>query len=49
MNGQREVVNWILTILLCVIIQKNLKNREEYLSFIKFAYNRGVYSTTDHS
>ena len=32
-----------------VIIQKNLKNLEDYLPFIEFAYNRSVHSTTEFS
>jgi len=30
-----------------VIIQKNLKNLEDYLPFIEFAYNRSVHSMTE--
>jgi hypothetical protein len=36
-----------LTILLHIIIQKNLKNLEDCLSFIEFAYNHSMHSTTD--
>ena len=46
-DGQTEVVNRTLSILLCTIIQKNLKNWEDYLPFIEFAYNRSVHSTTN--
>jgi hypothetical protein len=35
--------------LLRAIIQKNLKNWEDCLPFIEFAYNRSVHSTTDYS
>jgi hypothetical protein len=35
--------------LLRTIIQKNLKNWEDCLPFIEFAYNRSVDSTTDFS
>jgi hypothetical protein len=35
--------------LLRAIIQKNLKNWEDCLSFIEFAYNRSVHSTTGYS
>jgi hypothetical protein len=44
-----KVVNRTLTQLLCVVIQKNLKNLKDYLSFIEFAYNRSVHSTTEFS
>ena len=47
-NGQ-TVVNRTLTQLLRVVIQKNLKNWEDCLSFIEFAYNRSVHSTTEFS
>jgi len=48
-DGQTEVVNRTLIQLLRVIIQKNLKNWEDCLPFIEFAYNRSVHSTTDYS
>jgi hypothetical protein len=48
-NGQTKVVNRTLTQLLCAVIQKNLKNWEDCLPFIKFAYNRSVHSTTEFS
>ena len=32
-----------------VFIQKNLKNWEDWLSFIEFAYNHNVHSTTEFS
>jgi hypothetical protein len=48
-DSQTEVVNWTLIQLLRAIIQKNLKNWEDYLPFIEFAYNRSVHSTTDYS
>ena len=35
--------------LLRAIIQKNLKNWEDCLPFIEFAYIHSVHSTTDHS
>jgi len=47
--GQTEVVNKTLTQLLHVVIQKNLKNWEDCLSFIEFAYNHSVHSTTGFS
>ena len=48
-DGQTEVVNRTLTQLLCAIIQKNLKNWEDCLPFIEFAYNRSVHSITEFS
>jgi len=48
-DGQIEVVNKTLSPLLRTIIQKNLKNWEDCLPFIEFAYNRSVHSTTDFS
>ena len=49
MDGQTEVVNRTLSTLLRTIIQKNLKNWEDCLPFIEFAYNRSVHSTTNFS
>uniref|UniRef100_A0A2N9I8K8 Reverse transcriptase n=1 Tax=Fagus sylvatica TaxID=28930 RepID=A0A2N9I8K8_FAGSY len=48
-DGQTDVVNRTLSTLLRTIIQKNLKNWEDCLPFIEFAYNRSVHSTTDFS
>jgi len=48
-NRQTEIVNRTLTQLLCAVIQKNLKNWEDCLSFIEFVYNRSVHSTTEFS
>jgi hypothetical protein len=48
-DGQIKVVNRTLIQLLRAIIQKNLKNWEDCLTFIEFAYNRSVHSTTDYS
>ena len=45
-DGQTEVVNRTLSILLRAIIQKNLKNWEDCLPFIELACNRSVHSTT---
>jgi hypothetical protein len=39
-------VNKTLSQLLRVVIQKNLKSWEECLSFVEFAYNRTIHSTT---
>ena len=41
-DGQTEVLNRTLTQLLRAVIQKNLKNWEDCLPFIEFAYNRSV-------
>ncbi|XP_052197121.1 uncharacterized protein LOC127804307 [Diospyros lotus] len=48
-DGQTEVVNRTLTQLLRTVIQKNLKNWEDCLPFIEFAYNRSVHSSTEYS
>ena len=48
-DGQTEVVNRTLTQLLCAVIQKNLRNWEDCLPFIEFAYNHSVHSTTEFS
>jgi len=48
-DGQTEVVNRTLTQLLRAVIQKNLKNWEDCLPFIEFAYNHSVHSTTEFS
>jgi hypothetical protein len=45
-DGQMEVVNRTLSILLRTIIQKNLKEWEIFLPHVEFAYNRAVHSTT---
>ena len=42
-------MNRSLSTLLRTITQKNLKNWEDCLPFIEFAYNRSVHSTTDFS
>ena len=42
-------MNITLCTLLHTIIQKNLKNWDDYLPFIEFAYNRSVHSTTNFS
>ena len=38
-----------LSTLLRTIIQKNLKNWEDFFPFIEFAYNQSVHSTTNFS
>ena len=48
-DGQIKVVNMILTQLMCAVIQTNLKNWEDCLSVIEFAYNYSVHSTTEFS
>ncbi|XP_038979001.1 LOW QUALITY PROTEIN: uncharacterized protein LOC120109324 [Phoenix dactylifera] len=48
-DGQIEVVNRTLSTLLRAIIQKNLKNWEECLPHVEFAYNRSVHSATNFS
>ncbi|XP_073037004.1 uncharacterized protein [Primulina eburnea] len=48
-DGQTEVVNRTLGTLLRAIIKKNLKNWEDCLPFVEFAYNRCVHSTTNYS
>jgi hypothetical protein len=48
-DGKTLVVNRTLSTLLHTIIQKNLKNWEDCLPFIEFAYNRSIHSTTDFS
>ena len=48
-NGQTEVVNRTLSALLHSIIQKNLKNWEDFLPHVEFASNRSVHSTTNCS
>ena len=42
-------MNVTLCTLLYTIIQKNLKNWDDCLPFIEFAYNRSVHSTTNFS
>ena len=42
-------MNITLCTLLYTIIQKNLKNWDDCLPFIEFAYNRSVHSTTNFS
>ncbi|GKU99823.1 hypothetical protein SLEP1_g12610 [Rubroshorea leprosula] len=46
-DGQIEVVNRTLSTLLRSIIQKNLKNWEECLPHVEFAYNRSIHSATN--
>jgi hypothetical protein len=46
-DGQTEVVNRTLSMLLRALIKKNLKEWEECLPHVEFAYNRAVHSTTN--
>jgi len=48
-DGQTEVVNKTLSSLLRAVIKKNIKNWEECLPHVEFAYNRVVHSTTQNS
>jgi hypothetical protein len=46
-DGQTEVVNRTLAMLLRTMVKKNLKDWEECLPHVDFAYNRAVHSTTN--
>lgn len=46
-DGQTEVVNRTLSTLLRMMIKKNLKEWEDCLPLVEFAYNRAVHSTTN--
>ena len=48
-DGQTEVVNRTLGQMLRCMIVQNIKEWEELLPHIEFAYNRVVHSTTSHS
>jgi hypothetical protein len=45
-DGKTEVVNRTLSMLLRVVLKKNLKLWEESLPHVEFTYNRAVHSTT---
>ena len=45
-DGQTDVVNRTLSTLLRTMIKKNLKEWEDCLPHVEFAYNRAVHSTT---
>jgi hypothetical protein len=45
-DGQTEVVNKTLSQLLRTMIKKNLREWEDCLPHVEFAYNRAVHSTT---
>jgi hypothetical protein len=46
-DGQTEVVNRTLSMLLQTMVKKNLKIWEDCLPHVEFAYNRAVHSTTN--
>jgi hypothetical protein len=46
-DGQTEVMNRTLSMLLRTMVKKNLKDWEECLPHVEFAYNRAVHSTTN--
>jgi hypothetical protein len=46
-DGQTEVVNRTLSMLLRTMVKKNLKDWKECLPHVEFAYNRAVHSTTN--
>jgi hypothetical protein len=46
-DGQTEVVNRTLSMLLRTMVKKNFKDWEECLPHVEFAYNRAVHSTTN--
>lgn len=46
MDGQTEVVNPTLSMLLRAVIKKNLKEWEGHSPHVEFGYNRAVHSTT---
>ena len=48
-DGQTKVINRTLPTLLHNIVNKNLKNWDECLVYVEFAYNRNVQSTTKQS
>ena len=48
-DGQTEVVNITLSTLLRALIQRNLKNWEECLPHVEFAYNRNLHGETSYS
>jgi len=48
-DGQTEVVNRTLGQMLRCMIMQNIREWEELLPHIEFAYNRVVHSTTSHS
>jgi transposase InsO family protein len=45
-NGQTEIINGTLSIILRAVLKDNLRLWEECLPHIEFAYNRSIHSTT---
>jgi hypothetical protein len=45
-DGQTEVVNRTLSIMLRVVLKKNIKMWEDCLPHVEFAYNHSLHSTT---
>jgi len=45
-DGQTEVVNRSLSILLRALLKGNHNSWDEYLPHVEFSYNRGVHRTT---
>jgi hypothetical protein len=45
-DGQTEVMNMTLSTMLRVVLDKNLKVCEDFLSHVGFAYNRATHSST---
>ncbi|KAL4283643.1 hypothetical protein GQ457_16G018750 [Hibiscus cannabinus] len=45
-DGQTEVINRILGALLRSVVGKNVRNWENCLPFVEFAYNRSIHSST---
>ena len=45
-DGQIEVVNRTLSMILRAVLKTNLKMWEECLPHVEFAYNRAIHSTT---
>ncbi|KAL4386645.1 hypothetical protein GQ457_09G017720 [Hibiscus cannabinus] len=48
-DGQIEVINRILGALLRSVVGKNVRNWENCLPFVEFAYNRSIHSSTGYS
>jgi hypothetical protein len=46
-DGHTEVVNRTLSMLLRTMVKKNLKDWEECLTHVEFAYSRAIHSTTN--
>jgi hypothetical protein len=46
MDGQTEVVNRTLSTMLRAVLDKNLKNWEDCLPHVEFAYNHATHSST---